>query len=202
MKRTLTTAAILLPLMLLAFLARTPIAQSARRADATPAAGHDPFAFIQADTTTAPATPALRLDPALRNQLDFYLAALADKQLSRAQIERELEQIHAPAGAEATLLLSRYIAYTNAVQTLNHQSGRTRLLERRQLRQRFFSAAEYANLFALEDANDLAPLERMAILQIQQMRSTEQTAAPAVLDAALPTALGPGRHALHHSLHH
>lgn len=200
--KTLTTAAVLLPLMLLAFLARTPIVQSVPRADATTAAIHDPFAFIQADTTTAPATPALRLDPALRNQLDFYLAALADKQLSRAQIERELEQIHAPAGAEATLLLSRYIAYTNAIQSLNHQSGRTRLLERRQLRLRFFSAAEYANLFALEDANDLDTVGRMAIMQNPQMGSTEQAAALAVLDTALPTALGPGRHALHHSLHH
>ncbi|HEY5801785.1 MAG TPA: lipase secretion chaperone [Burkholderiaceae bacterium] len=117
-----------------------------------------------------------------------YLAAQADRTADPSQLATRL------AGGD---LAARFRAYRQALAALagrtppatGAESLRARLHAARQLRGRYFEAAECAALFGLRDAYDDDALARHAIASDTSASAEQQRARLAALDAARPSVL-------------
>ncbi|GAB2839032.1 hypothetical protein GCM10027277_02480 [Pseudoduganella ginsengisoli] len=168
---------------------------------ASPAAGAP---FVRSMEGTRPdgnvrqdAAQQLVVDAELGYLFDYYLAGLGERGLDaiRAEIERELERrLAPPAAREAKILLGKYLAYKQALATLETtlKPGRDLLAGARarrdamlKLRKDYFTEREITGLFAETDAYDADALARLETTLDKSVSAAQRQAKLAQLDAAL-----------------
>jgi lipase chaperone LimK len=123
----------------------------------------------------------------------------------RAEIERGLDRtLRPPAAAAAKRVLARYIAYRQALASLQADpalSGlgaaalKRRLAVLRGLRAQYFSQREMAAIFGREDAANAAALARMEIRDDRTLTAQQKRERLAALDAGLPADVRAAREA-------
>ena len=138
----------------------------------------------------------LVLQADLLQLFDFYLAGLAEEDLDRVltRIHRDLAaQLDGPALGQARDLLRRYVDYRIALQALPEAGAsleadalRQRLDALNAVRQRYFSAEEYALFFARDNAEDEYLVQRLALAQQAGLSEQQRALALAELELQLP----------------
>jgi lipase chaperone LimK len=146
-------------------------------------------------------------DARLIELFDYYLSTVGEKSPAavRAEIERELDRTLRPtAAAAAKRVLARYIAYRQALGTLETDarlSGpdaaalKRRLAALRGLRAQYFSQREIAAIFGREDAANADALARMEIREDRTLTAQQKQQRLAALDAGLPADMRAAREA-------
>lgn len=150
---------------------------------------------------------ALVVNAELVRLFDYYLSGVGEKPVDaiRREIERVLdERLKARAASEAKDVLSRYLAYKQALVDVEKnpaatggstEAMRARLAAMQQTRTRFFSAAEAEAMFGMEDAQHLDAVARLEIGQDPSLSPAQKAEKLAALDAALPPPLRDARDA-------
>jgi lipase chaperone LimK len=146
-------------------------------------------------------------DAQLIELFDYYLSTVGEKPPAavRAEIERGLDRtLRPPAAAAAKRVLARYIAYRQALASLQADpalSGlgaaalKRRLAVLRGLRAQYFSQREMAAIFGREDAANAAALARMEIRDDCTLTAQQKRERLAALDAGLPADVRAAREA-------
>jgi lipase chaperone LimK len=146
-------------------------------------------------------------DARLIELFDYYLSTVGEKSPDavRAEIERELDRtLRPPAAAAAKRVLARYMAYRQALGTLETDarlSGpdaaalKRRLAALRGLRAQYFSQREIAAIFGREDAANADALARMEIRADRTLTAHQKRQRLAALDAGLPADVRAAREA-------
>jgi lipase chaperone LimK len=146
-------------------------------------------------------------DAQLIELFDYYLSTVGEKSPAavRAEIERELDRTLRPAAAAAAKrVLARYIAYRQALATLETDRRlagpdaaalKRRLNALRGLRAQYFSQREVAAIFGREDAANADALARMEIREDRTLTAEQKQARLAALDAGLPADVRAAREA-------
>jgi lipase chaperone LimK len=184
------------------------------KTDARAPASSDLFPFLRSLDGTRPdgnlqiaEGEALVINAELVRLFDYYLSGVGEKPVDaiRREIERVLDERLKPrAASEAKDVLSRYLAYKQALVEVEKNPAatgngidamRARLLAMQQTRARFFSAAESEAMFGMEDAQNLDAVARLEISQDQSLSPAQKAEKLAALDAALPPALRDARDA-------
>jgi lipase chaperone LimK len=187
-----------------------PLAPAARTVTVAPAAA--PFAPSLWGTRPDGAVHVAQddgvvVDARLIELFDYYLSTVGEKSPDavRAEIERELDRTLRPlAAASAKRVLARYIAYRQALGTLETDarlSGpsaaalKRRLAALRGLRAQYFSRREIAAIFGREDAANADALARMEIREDRLLSAQQKQQRLAALDAGLPADMRAAREA-------
>jgi len=146
-------------------------------------------------------------DAQLIELFDYYLSTVGEKPLDavRAEIERELDRTLRPlAAAAAKRVLTRYIAYRQALGTLETDarlSGfdaaalKRRLAALRGLRAQYFSRREITSIFGHEEVANADALARMEIREDRLLSPQQKQQRLAALDAGLPADVRAAREA-------
>ncbi|MFC7420672.1 lipase secretion chaperone [Iodobacter arcticus] len=150
----------------------------------------------------------LQLNQALLLRFDYYLATVGERPLAEiiAQIAQDLDRELKPdAAKEAKRILAQYIQFKQALAALannpalagqNLETMRLRLAAIQNTRSRFFNRQEITALFAEEDLQHNALLERLAIQQDERLSAAQKAQKQATLDAQLSPAAQQARAAL------
>jgi len=146
----------------------------------------------------------LKITNAVRRTFDYFLSALGEEPLDtivarlRAYIRAQLP---ATAAAEAEQLLADYLAYRQALADVDAATApsadgqldleviRARMAQVADLRAQFLSPEEAGAFYADEDRMDRYMLERVAILQQQDMDAAVRAGQLAALEQQLPAHL-------------
>ena len=155
----------------------------------------------------------LEPSPELLRVFDYYLSALGEKSLQEitTAIGEDLRSrlSSSPAAlAQAKHLLGRYLGYRQALLALHQAEAvaaadgkptsvrlQARLERARELRAQFFSEAEAAAFFRLDDLRDVDAVRRLEIFESTRLTLAEKKAAYAELDLNLPEPLREEREA-------
>lgn len=143
----------------------------------------------------------LKITHAVRRTFDYFLSALGEEPLDtvvarlRAYIRAQLP---ATAAAEAEQLLADYLAYRQALADVDATTApspdgqlaleaiRVRMAQAAALRAQFLSPAEAEAFYADEDRMDRYMLDRVSILQQQDMDAAAHASRLAALEQDLP----------------
>lgn len=138
----------------------------------------------------------LILQADLLHLFDFYLAGREEEGLDKVlrRIHRDLAaQLREPALDQARDLLRRYVDYRIELQELPEAGAgldavvlRQRLDALNAVRQRYFSAEEYALFFARENAEDEYRVQRLALSRQDGLSDEQRDLALAELELQLP----------------
>lgn len=146
-------------------------------------------------TLRADAQGNLLLQSDLLHLFDFYLAGREEEGLDKVltRIHQDLAaQLQGNALDQARDLLRRYVDYRIALQNLPEANAldagalRQRLDALNAVRQQYFSAEEYAQFFARDNAEDEYMVQRLALSQQDGLSEEQRQQAVAELELQLP----------------